>query len=136
MYILTEITVMANKRISLSKSEISYCGEAKSDIFKILVPCHINGILSKESVISFCFVTPNNTCERILLNEIGGVTTRLGSYLMFYFRPNKTFYSHIGNVKCWIEFQYNDILIKSDICEIKIHKHFCNNMQEKIIKWI
>lgn len=134
MNFLTEIIVLSNKTINLSKSEISYCGESKSDIFKVLIPCHLNGIDTKQAVISFCFVTPNGIDERILLNEIGGITTRLRNYLMFYFRPNKSFYSHIGNVKCWIEVEHDDILIKSDICEIEIRKHFCNNTQEKVIK--
>lgn len=134
MNFLTEITVLSNKAISLSKSEISYCGESKSDIFKVLIPCHLNGIATKEAVISFCFVTPNGIVEKISLNEIGGVTTSLKNYLMFYFRPNKSFYSHIGDTKCWIEVEHDDILIKSDICKIEIHRHFCNNMQEKIIK--
>lgn len=134
MNFLTEIVVLSNKTISLSKSEISYCGESKSDIFKILIPYHLNGISVQESVISFWFVTPNGIIEKISLNEIGGITTRLRNYLMFYFRPNKSFYNHIGNVKFWIEVEHGDILIKSDICKIEIRKHFCNNIQEKIIK--
>lgn len=131
---MTKIIVLADKTISLEKSEVSYCGESKSDIFKVLVPCHMNGLETKSASVSFCFITPCGISEKISLNEIGGIITRLKNYLMFYFRPNSSFYSHIGKVKCWIEIEHNDVLIKSDICEIEIHEHFCNKEQENIIK--
>ena len=109
---MTEIIVSANKSISLKKSENSYYGESLADIFKLLIPYHINGILA----------------------ENGFVATILRSYLTFYFRPNKIFYNSIGKVKCWIEFKKGEILIKSDFCEIEIHKHFYNKLQEEVIK--
>lgn len=131
---MTEIIVSADKSISLKKSENSYYGESLADIFKLLIPYRINGILAENADISFCFATPAGNLEKISLNDYGFVATRLRSYLIFYFRPNKNFYNSIGKVKCWIEFKKSEILIKSDFCEIEIHKHFCNKLQEDIIK--
>ena len=133
---MTEIIISANQRISLKKTENSYYGESLADIFKLLIPCRINGISAEDTSISFCFSTPDGSLEKISLNEYGFVATRLRSYFTFYFRPNKKFYSNIGKVKCWVEFKSGEILIKSNICEIEIQKHFCNKLQEVIIKWI
>ena len=133
---MTEIIVSANKSINLKKSENSYYGESLADIFKLLIPYHINGILAENADISFCFATPAGNLEKISLNDYGFVATRLRSYLTFYFRPNNIFYNSIGKVKCWIEFKKGEILIKSDFCEIEIHKHFYNKLQEEVIKWI
>lgn len=130
---MTEIIVLADKSISSRKSEKSYYGESQADIFKLLIPCRLNGIYTENSDISFCFARPDGSSYSISLNEYGFVATRLRSYFIFYFRPNKNFYSNVGNVKCWVEIKYNDVLIKSDICEIKVHKHFYSKMQEKII---
>ena len=102
---MTEIIVSANKSISLKKSENSYYGESLADIFKLLIPYYINGILAENADISFCFATPAGNLEKISLNDYGFVATRLRSYLTFYFRPNKIFYNSIGKVKCWIEFK-------------------------------
>lgn len=131
---MTEIIVSADKTISLRKNENSYYGEAMADIFKLFIPCRINGIRAENTDINFCFATPDGSLEKISLNEYGFVATRLRRYFTFYFRPNRKFYSNIGKVKCWVEFKSGQILIKSDICEIEVHKHFCNKIQENSIK--
>ena len=82
---MTEIIVSANKSINLKKSENSYYGESLADIFKLLIPYHINGILAENADISFCFATPAGNLEKISLNDYGFVATRLRSYLTFYF---------------------------------------------------
>lgn len=61
---MTEIIVSANKSINLKKSENSYYGESLADIFKLLIPYHINGILAENADISFCFATPAGNLEK------------------------------------------------------------------------
>lgn len=131
---MTEIIISSDKSISMSKSENSYYGESKADIFKLIIPCCLNGIPIENSDISFCFALPDGSLDRISLNDYGFTASRLRSCFIFYFRPSKRFYSNIGKVKCWIEIKHNDVLIKSGVCEIEVHKHFCNKTQEKSIK--
>lgn len=123
---MTEITVTADKQIYIVNNEKNYRGEIRPDIFRIFVPREINGISSKDTRITFNYVTPSDGIGRIMLNEIGGRISRLGNYYVFELRMEKGFYESDGNVKCWIEFENNigDIRIKSECGSVLINKHY------------